>query len=753
MYRHTHKRLRQEFRTFEEMHLAIERGTHFAYLFIDESTVKPFPEREILALFPIVLSSTLRMSQEWENGSYDNELGLKPTNRRPTKRYNGYEDVEIMIKKNACPLLKVHWLRLIIDEGHSMGQSGQNNAIEFASWIYAQRRWVMSGTPTPQTLGKNGLVNLLHLANFLKHEIFSKEAEGDKLWRKKLSTPWGSGQLVSFFRLKSLLSFLMVRHTKSDLIIIEKPIRKNKWLTFSTKERKAYNTLTSAVECNLVVTSMEGETSAWEDSLLNPKLSTHARRALNNILTSCCGGARITSILSDKNRRETLEILEKNYEEGKIDYGGYTNVQNFLIKASESEPSACCYCGMELQLLLVSTCGHFMCAECFDSNTKVCLFCDKEIDVDKFQEFQPGFDNQFNWITEDEKIEKEQEEMMNAEIIRSRRESITLHDPIHQELNANGVIGGARRQRKYKRGDHVCSYPSTFTDGKCIFCHEEHLECNLMNKGSNCFVCNRVAEDCPDTETKTKYLIDKLLYLHNLMNTRIDNYELSENAKKLFGDDVQMSKNRPLKAIIFSQYRLILNVVGHRLIRRFGGIGVAEYWGDYRTQELEKFKTSSNCFCMLMSKDGSHGLDLSFVTHIFFLEEIVDKSVENQVISRAYRMGATGNVTVEQLIAKESVEELIYTMNEKTTHAGLASIIPSTFDTSNRDEQEPHSKRQKTENLKGEKKAQYAKMKYLLTNLKLIRTESEKKKFEKARLKEKNQEQSTERKVMFQVPD
>jgi hypothetical protein len=60
---------------------------------------------------------------------------------------------------------------------------------------------------------------------------------------------------------------------------------------------------------------------------------------------------------------------------------------------------------------------------------------------------------------------------------------------------------------------------------------------------------------------------------------------------------------------------------------------------------------------MLLSNDGSEGLDLSFVTHIFFLEEVWDKSLAEQAVARAWRMGAKGRVEVETLVAKNSVEE------------------------------------------------------------------------------------------------
>ena len=42
-------------------------------------------------------------------------------------------------------------------------------------------------------------------------------------------------------------------------------------------------------------------------------------------------------------------------------------------------------------------------------------------------------------------------------------------------------------------------------------------------------------------------------------------------------------------------------------------------YGGTRAQELHKFVHSHDCFVMLLSKQGSVGLDLSFVTHIFFL--------------------------------------------------------------------------------------------------------------------------------------
>ena len=48
---------------------------------------------------------------------------------------------------------------------------------------------------------------------------------------------------------------------------------------------------------------------------------------------------------------------------------------------------------------------------------------------------------------------------------------------------------------------------------------------------------------------------------------------------------------------------------------------------------------------------------LTFVLDSFFLEQVWDKSLEQQAVARAWRMGATGSVEVETLVAKNSVEE------------------------------------------------------------------------------------------------
>ncbi|KAL7448069.1 hypothetical protein ACHAWC_000325, partial [Mediolabrus comicus] len=58
-------------------------------------------------------------------------------------------------------------------------------------------------------------------------------------------------------------------------------------------------------------------------------------------------------------------------------------------------------------------------------------------------------------------------------------------------------------------------------------------------------------------------------------------------------------------------------------------------------------ETKEDVFILGLDAQLSHGLDLSFVTHLYLLEPIDDAALLEQVTSRAHRLGATGPVCIE----------------------------------------------------------------------------------------------------------
>uniref|UniRef100_A0A7S2KSK3 Uncharacterized protein n=1 Tax=Skeletonema marinoi TaxID=267567 RepID=A0A7S2KSK3_9STRA len=613
------------------------------FVFIDDGT-KALPPASTLSRFSIVLTAYNRFTAEWKQGSLENEL-------RATRKGVTYWGDDL--SEEASPLLKVHWLRLIVDEGHTMGKN-PNNTIQFCSWITAQRRWGMTGTPTNQIASQTGLRNLFFLQNFVKHNFFSRELGKEKLWNSLINNGWKDDHLASFYRLKHLLSFLMVRHTKDDLVELPPPIYLTTSINLSQSEKKTYNTLVSSVRTNIITTSMEGKTSGWQDSLLNPRNSKYANEALINLRISCCGSYQILPSITNIHWSETLEMLRDIH---KVNDTSINLVNNFIYRCTNGELSGCQQCGIQLQTLFVIPCGHLVCPECIDSETTSCPVCETPFDADDFQRLQPGIDFQFCPNLEEEKKDRESKRSLSRAFSSPNNNAeVNLEEEEEREVDESHT-----RSRRHKKGEE-CEYSREYSDGKCKICREEHFDCNFDNAEQRCYTCFKYAEEVPEYASKAKYVVDKLIELRSSFQGSV-----SPAAVRFFGKrgDPKSMNRRPLKAIVFSQFRPIYEYFGNRLIRKFGGTCVADYaFGGTRSQELSKFIHDPQCFVMLLSKQGSLGLDLSFVTHLFFLDTIYDKALESQVVARAYRMGASGPVYVEQLTAAASIEEVIQQMNE-----------------------------------------------------------------------------------------
>jgi len=84
-----------------------------------------------------------------------------------------------------------------------------------------------------------------------------------------------------------------------------------------------------------------------------------------------------------------------------------------------------------------------------------------------------------------------------------------------------------------------------------------------------------------------------------------------------------------------------------------------------RSPEVSMRSHEVDCAVLLLGKDGSHGLDLSMVSHIFIVEKLWDPALENQVVARAWRMGSKQKeVVVEQLLLRGSLEEHVHNLPE-----------------------------------------------------------------------------------------
>jgi SNF2 family DNA or RNA helicase len=325
------------------------RKTHAPMVFLDKAGTRPLPPADFLAMFQIVITTTHRFMNEWKKGSFQDELERDNTDDIPVYRY-ATDDFEQDKSKEACELLKVHWLRMVVDEGHSMGNDKTNSTIQFAAWVNAQRRWAMTGTPTKQNAAQIG--QLRGLMRFLQHEFFTTRLEGDIVWKRNIAKCWRDGDLVAFFRLRSLLGFLMKRHTKLDIAELPPPVFHKTEVKMSYIEATTYNTLVCAVQANLLLTSMNGKTSGFQDSLLHRSQAKNARLALQNIRRVCTGWSRVVPTLSDLWYRETIYMAQKF----KLSDDAIAEIRNFMYRAENEQLSECACCRISVSTLLLMPC-------------------------------------------------------------------------------------------------------------------------------------------------------------------------------------------------------------------------------------------------------------------------------------------------------------------------------------------------------------------------------------------------------------
>ena len=114
------------------------------------------------------------------------------------------------------------------------------------------------------------------------------------------------------------------------------------------------------------------------------------------------------------------------------------------------------------------------------------------------------------------------------------------------------------------------------------------------------------------------------------------------------------------KIVVFSSFRTHLHVVDVCLTEGRVPLQSLSRQGYSREQKdaaLSQFRDDPYCPVLLLDRSAAEGLDLSFVNYVFLMEPLENVSLEEQVISRAHRMGQQSIVHVEVLVARGTAEE------------------------------------------------------------------------------------------------
>lgn len=495
--------------------------------------------------------------------------------------------------RKRSALMQVHWFRVILDEGHTLGSSlNLTNKLQMAISLTASSRWLLTGTPTRNTPNSQ-LSHLQPLLKFLHEEAYG---QNQKSWEAGILKPFEAKMEEGRSRLLQLLRRCMISARKIDLQNIPPCIKKVTFVNFTDEHARSYNELVVTVRRNILMADWNDPSHV--ESLLNPKQWKFRSTTIRNVRLSCCVAGQIKVTEAGEDIQETMDILvETGLDPLSEEYA--------FIKYNLLYGGNCQRCNEWCRLPIVTPCRHLLCLDCVGLDSKMCTL--------------PGCGHLY--------------EMQTPETL-ARPENPNPKWPVPKDL--------IELQPSYKQDDWNPDWQST-SSSKVAYLVERLKALQEVNKEVRCSM---------DEDDKAKH-IDKFLCPSQRSDMGVP---LLLNLSRLGNESCNML---PEKVLIFSQFLEHIHVIEQQLT--FAGIKFAGMYSPMHSgnkmKSLAMFQYDDSCMALLMDGSAALGLDLSFVTHVFLMEPIWDRSMEEQVISRAHRMGATRPIHVETLAMRGTIEE------------------------------------------------------------------------------------------------
>ncbi|MBQ9416878.1 MAG: SNF2 helicase associated domain-containing protein [Clostridia bacterium] len=145
-----------------------------------------------------------------------------------------------------------------------------------------------------------------------------------------------------------------------------------------------------------------------------------------------------------------------------------------------------------------------------------------------------------------------------------------------------------------------------------------------------------------------------------------DNYDEVSSKLSYCRDLINECKSNGHKAIVFSSFKSILVHLKELLEDEYSlGMITGDTPAKERLSLAETFNTTDKLDAMLVSlKAGGVGLNLIGADCVILLDPWWNPSAEEQASGRAHRIGQTHSVSVFRLIAKDSIEEKVHTLQQ-----------------------------------------------------------------------------------------
>jgi hypothetical protein len=216
-----------------------------------------------------------------------------------------------------------------------------------------------------------------------------------------------------------------------------------------------------------------------------------------------------------KNVTETLLFLQHKHSAAAADVA---RIKEFLRRANSGIVTGCDACGVLLQLQLVTPCAHILCPACVRHSMQSCRVCAAAIDTDEFQLLQPGCELAWHF----EKLQLEDPDWAVG---------IEEHSKVRRVLQDVFSLVPARMRAQ--------------------------LRTNISGSGNNSDSSSADSSaDSADSGGSSGSSSSAMMYRSALSSAKQLKHQKQSSAKQ------------PLKVIIYSQFRGVLDAVGDKMYRQ-----------------------------------------------------------------------------------------------------------------------------------------------------------------------------------------
>ena len=120
------------------------------------------------------------------------------------------------------------------------------------------------------------------------------------------------------------------------------------------------------------------------------------------------------------------------------------------------------------------------------------------------------------------------------------------------------------------------------------------------------------------------------------------------------------------KAIIFSNWSEMTNVIRHKLKKYNPAYITGEVGSVQRMEEKDRFQNDPNCKVMIGTIGAlGTGFTLTAAQLVIFVDEPWNRGIKDQAEDRAHRIGTRGPVRVVTILTRDTVDEGVYNLVQK----------------------------------------------------------------------------------------